>query len=173
MVDSIAVRPLVIGNSVVTLNPDKKTVHIKSPDGEKDLNGEEFRKYLLANVPKANAGDTVSFKGENSDSSGGGEVSGSVACREKSSKIGPSIFGVLLAGGIGDVVGHFGVSRYVLGDKLIRAEKVLEKTDKESIKKIADKLKSDRTKISLACAAGVIALYTIGKMFVERKKETE
>lgn len=172
MVDSIAGKPLVIGNSVLTLNPDKKTVHVKSPDGEKDLNGEQLRKYLLANVPKVDTGDTVSFKGE--EGGGGGETSGSVAKKHAiPSVVGPTLLGTLLAGGVGDIAGHFGISRLVLGDKLKRAEAAFEKTQKGSAEKVIEKLKSTRSKIAIACGAGLAALYVVGKLLTEHKKENE
>lgn len=72
MVDSITGKPLIIGNSIATPNADG-TVKIKTQTGETNVSLEKFKKYLIENAPKIQAGDTVSFKGDE-----GGETSGSI-----------------------------------------------------------------------------------------------
>lgn len=176
MVDSIAARPLIIGNSVATLNPNG-SIHIKNPDGEKDVSDKEFLTYLNANVPKINTkADMVSFKGEDSGG-GGGETSGSVAlCRPPEKHSGPTIMGAITVGCAGDLVGHYGVFKFMDGKKLSEVEdKFANEADeavKQTLQKSIDKLKSTRTKVAFACAAGAVALYAIGKMITGHKEKT-
>lgn len=177
MVDSIAGKPLVIGNSVATSNSDG-TVKIKNGDGtEKNLTIEEFKQYLIANAPKQTVGDTVSFKGDGGGESGG-ETSGSMGvdkADKESKKSGSSVLGALLVGCIADVAGYFGMSHFKTKPKLEQAEKLLTASTSETVKKrieaSVEKLKANRKNVGLACAAGAVVLYSIGKSIFDNKKE--